>query len=67
MLFYVPVENTRLQILGLYLAPNTFKWEGIYIVPHLLWLRVSVFVVSLEGLSQLSQFLQQSGGIEDQL
>jgi hypothetical protein len=62
LLFYVPLKNISLvygdvtitgeglQNLGLCSALRAFEQDGIFIMPHLLWHRVSVFLVSSEGL-----------------
>jgi hypothetical protein len=45
----VTIAGEGLQNLGLCLALRAFEQGGIFIVPHLLWHRTSVFPVSSEG------------------
>jgi hypothetical protein len=44
-----PLQVKVCKLLGLYSALRAFEQGGIFIVPHLLWHRASVFPVSSEG------------------
>jgi hypothetical protein len=51
-----------LQNLGLCSALRAFEQGGIFIVPHLLWYRASVFLVSFKGPPQLVTSYNTRGG-----
>jgi hypothetical protein len=54
-----------LQNLGLCSALRAFEQGGIFIMPHLLWHRTSVFPVSSEGPPHLVAFYDTRGDVED--
>jgi hypothetical protein len=50
------------KILGLYLALRDFEYrEGIFIVPHMLWLKTLVFPFSSEGPPHSLAFYDSQG------
>jgi hypothetical protein len=57
----VTITDDRLRNLGLCSAIRAFDQGGIFIVPHLLWHRTSVFPVSSEGPLHLVAFYDTHG------
>jgi hypothetical protein len=60
-----PLPVTGLQNLGLCSALTAFEQGWIFIVPHLLWHRTSVFSVSSEGPPHSVASYNTRGGVED--
>jgi hypothetical protein len=61
----VTIASEGLQNLGLCLALRAFEQEGVFIVPHQLWLGTSVFPVSSEGPPPLNRLSRHTRGVED--
>jgi hypothetical protein len=61
----VTIASEGLQNLGLCSALRAFEQGGIYTVPHLLWHRTSVFLVSSKGQPHLVAFYDTRGDVED--
>jgi hypothetical protein len=77
LLFYVPLKNISLkygdaiitgeglQNLGLCSALKAFEQGGIFIVPHLLRHRASIFLVSSEGQPHSVASYDTQGDVEN--
>jgi hypothetical protein len=61
----VTIAGEGLQNLGLSSVLRAFEQGGIFIVPHLLWHRTSVFPVSSEWPPNLVAYYDTRGDVED--
>jgi hypothetical protein len=61
----VTIASEGQQNLGLCSALRAFEQGGIFIVPHLLQHRTSIFPVSSEGPPHLVAFYDTRGDVED--